>query len=510
MDPASLALAVVGTLDLCVTYGKKLINLCREQRNLESDLAEIILAIEGSLLKTETQLASLRALWDTIPSTLQEHYGDALTILQLRITGAFENVQYTVKFIHNATHLHQKVRAVYLKRRLNRVVTDLDDWKRRFDPSWYLITRVASSDIDAALNSKSPKDPSTMRLARMREAVNQAKSNGAPHQNSIFVSDALFKRERAPIAGTSRTSITSYRHGTQLVLLDRTDYTAKMPRVMGKTNVCDLAKLLLHVEPATFSLLKCEGVIEVPGETGTQFDFVFNIPKGLSSPHTLRSLLLEGSRCSLSKRFQLAKQLARSVMFVHATNFVHKNIRPDTVVVFADETGSIGPSFLIGFERIRKADGPTESVGDLEWEKNLYRHPVRQGLVPEEFFLMQHDIYSLGVCLLEVALWHSFVQINGGVSVPSSELPISDALEDKDRRRGAFAIKRQLVAIAKDQLPQLVGDTYTALVTACLCCLDKSDDNTLGDQRDLMDANGIGIGVRYIENILGKIEDLCA
>jgi hypothetical protein len=25
---------------------------------------------------------------------------------------------------------------------------------------------------------------------------------------------------------------------------------------------------------------------------------------------------------------------------------------------------------------------------------------------------MQHDIYSLGVCLLEIALWQSFIQID--------------------------------------------------------------------------------------------------
>lgn len=55
-----------------------------------------------------------------------------------------------------------------------------------------------------------------------------------------------------------------------------------------------------------------------------QFQFVLEVPKGLSSPRTLRSILAETPQCSLNHRIQLAKQLARSVTFVYTSGFVHK------------------------------------------------------------------------------------------------------------------------------------------------------------------------------------------
>jgi hypothetical protein len=46
----------------------------------------------------------------------------------------------------------------------------------------------------------------------------------------------------------------------------------------------------------------------------------------------------------------------------------------------------------------------------MAWDRNVYRHPLRQGDRPAEAYRMQHDIYSLGVCLLEIGLWESFVE----------------------------------------------------------------------------------------------------
>jgi hypothetical protein len=65
----------------------------------------------------------------------------------------------------------------------------------------------------------------------------------------------------------------------------------------------------------------------------------------------------------------------------------------------------------MGFENFRPADGNTYLTGDSNWERDLYRHPTRQGLCLQETYKMQHDIYSLGVCLLEIGAYeiHSFV-----------------------------------------------------------------------------------------------------
>ncbi|KAK3947523.1 hypothetical protein QBC32DRAFT_192510, partial [Pseudoneurospora amorphoporcata] len=50
---------------------------------------------------------------------------------------------------------------------------------------------------------------------------------------------------------------------------------------------------------------------------------------------------------------------------------------------------------------------------------------------------MQHDVYSLGVCLLEMGLWRSFVmyddygaKVGEGLRLPDGVLPSADAIKD--------------------------------------------------------------------------------
>jgi hypothetical protein len=99
--------------------------------------------------------------------------------------------------------------------------------------------------------------------------------------------------------------------------------------------------------------------------------------------------------------------------------FVHKNIQPETVLIFDDGRSPLGWSALVGFRTVRMADGKTLRHGDAAWDRNLYRHPDRQGLLPDTDYAMQHDIHSLGVCLLEIGLWRSLVAYDDPDGSPS-------------------------------------------------------------------------------------------
>ena len=191
-------------------------------------------------------------------------------------------------------------------------------------------------------------------------------------------------------------------------------------------DVRKLARTLSRMNPLTFGLLRCAGVIKhlspalktlkPPPKDGSaapveSFEFIFSVPQGLGAPESLRALLLSRSQeHPLNERFEVAKQLANSVMFVHNAQFVHKNISPETVLLLKNDSSTLGKPFLVGFEKFRLADGRTYHIGDSLWQQNLYRHPTRQGLRPIEDYRMQHDIYSLGVCLLEIGMWSSLVR----------------------------------------------------------------------------------------------------
>jgi hypothetical protein len=173
----------------------------------------------------------------------------------------------------------------------------------------------------------------------------------------------------------------------------------------------ELAGLLTSEKPREFCVPPCLGFFKIQEaykEAGN-FGFVFtapdNAPKG-SRLHTLLTSLREDSKPSLTDRCALARKLATCILYLHSVNWLHKELRSSNVVCFSQERDpSFHDPYIMGFEYSRPAgDGQsTERVRYVpEWE--IYRHPDYQGLLPSGA-RKTFDIYSLGIILIEIALW---------------------------------------------------------------------------------------------------------
>ncbi|CAG7930375.1 unnamed protein product [Penicillium olsonii] len=189
--------------------------------------------------------------------------------------------------------------------------------------------------------------------------------------------------------------------------------------------------------------------------------------------------------------FAVAKQLAISVSYVHTMGFVHKNIRPETILIFDNGVSQLGSLALVGFRSVRMADGNSLRQGDDAWDQNLYRHPDRQGVFPEAYYTMQHDIYSLGVCMLEIGLWRSFIAYN-----KRGEICLAESKEALDI--GKTKSVDGIVRLATEVLPRRMGDKFARVVVNCLTCMDETNCD-FGDNNDFQDEDGVLIGVKYIE-----------
>jgi hypothetical protein len=119
--------------------------------------------------------------------------------------------------------------------------------------------------------------------------------------------------------------------------------------------------------------------------------------------------------------------------------------------------------------------------------------------------VVQHDIYSLGVCLLEIGLWSSFVETN---KQPAALLDISEELRSRNLIQGATQIKQKFINKARAELPSIMGKKYTEVVLSCLTCLDSGVTNMFEKSDDLYDEDGILVGVAFIEKILMKLDDI--
>jgi hypothetical protein len=491
-------------------HGNNLVHMCASVKGAESEIAERVLCIESHWKRTSLQLDFLRRVWQSLDEEHRTIQKQILHVLISKLTIAISKIDSlivgnksrtsSVKDQRQQLTSVKRWKYVLLKEGLDRTIEDLETWQKMFDPSWFLILMTSSPQIDTELTRHNETSASSF-LNSTQTLRNTLRGN-AHQEGSIFLPENGLRSARIFDIPFSSSKVAQRAGSSKLFILDSVPCPAQGNVQRLTTDVRELARKLVHADPIQFGLLKCYGVVrEVTPQGARQmfFTFVFRTVEGLSVPQSLRASLLAGEgNHSLSDRLDIAKDLAKSISFVHTFGFVHKNVRPENILVSTDKPSSLGHSFLVGFEEFRTAEGHTLRFGDSAWEKNLYRHPRRQGPRPDDYYIMQHDIYSLGVCLLEVGMWESFVFYNeDGTCVQS---PILGALSEGLSIWEPILAKDLLVSLARAVLPQRMGTKYARIVETCLTCLDEENAD-FGDEREFQDADGVLVGVRYIEKV---------
>lgn len=435
--------------------------------------------------------------------THQRVQAQILDILVSKLKAALSRMQNIIRSSDDQTAVMrvQKLRYVLCKDGLDKSLHELAAWQDIFDPSWFLTMRAANSQIDLALSST---DEESKNIAiRSANHVRDALKPETENRTSIFLPSKGLESARILDVPLSSVKLAQRPGSTKWLILD----TAVMPLNADPStfvrDVRDIARKLRYWNPSTFHLFECSGVVknfQPSYEAQGSFTFIFKLPNGFGSAHSLRAVLYDKQpNHSLSERLHIARGLARAVSYVHNLGFVHKNIRPETILLLRDQESSLGSPYLVGFEAFRSADGRTMKRGDTTWNLNLYRHPDRQGEMPIEDYSMQHDIYSLGVCLLELGLFESFV-IYDDQDTPASAPTILN-LNSHDSQTGQPTMTKEcLVELARKRLPSRMGTRYSDVTITCLTCLD-SENQDFGDRLEFEDEDGILVSVRYIEKV---------
>ncbi|KAK0670323.1 hypothetical protein QBC41DRAFT_96514 [Cercophora samala] len=217
-----------------------------------------------------------------------------------------------------------------------------------------------------------------------------------------------------------------------------------------------LANMLKAADSQDFRALRCIGWSPEPLEHC--YILNFEVPHGIDNQKyvTLQHVIqkTKGSdRPSLDERLGLAFTLAKAVENWHLVGWLHQGISSFNIIFFRKPgTRRIEYSepYLHGFEFARPGSDPSigRAVDSIEF--NVYRHPDRQGTV-QRGHLVKHDIYSLGVVLLEIGLWQSALEIVRKLPSKSSGLEIQSYLMKQcDERLAHFA-----------------GESYQNVVATC-------------------------------------------
>lgn len=183
-----------------------------------------------------------------------------------------------------------------------------------------------------------------------------------------------------------------------------------------------------------------------------------NVPCESLTNILLRKEYTTGLAEDLGNRLKLAKALAWTMLELHSVNWVHRAFNPDNILLFSvqDDHGirfDWSAPYVVGFDSSRSDTGISDqqTYGRKELAIRVYTHPDRQS---KEYIRYQklHDIYSLGVVLLEIGELKSFMA--------------TDRV-DRLEKSSANQLKKLFVHKA-NALKALMGQRFAKAVVVCL------------------------------------------
>jgi hypothetical protein len=540
---AGLVLALPGLVDLTIKYIRAIDHKIAIYRNAGDHLADSLQEHDIQTSQLEVCLGFVRIASASFPAELETLVRKALA----RLTRALEIALASLEDNLDGDDRLRKWRyTMYgrseLKRDLDRVARDQLLFYRAVQ--WAVLS--GGSTVEAHLTEQQhqqqhhqeEEDSGPLaRVKRLKDAINLRLKGNDKDKNTpkMLLDEDDFSSAIYRALPHSEVGVLTLNSGTQaeaeidgsdvpnpIALVEYRPYVEQDTRKMR-----DIA-LVLHHTSESMAILPCKGFKAKVDADPARFELFFPLPAGTAQPHTLRHVLLGdesrfGVPFSLTWRLELGVRLATAVMYVHASGLVHKNIRPENLILLAGrgetsanerparpQSKTAGKLYLIGFEFARKEEEVSTRTGDDAWWRNIYRHPQRQGVHPEIDFTMLHDIYSLGVVLLEIALWRSFVLEETDRETCEKSFAVNrDAVKLSDRETGRLKSPDGIMGVfvdkAVDFIPQVFGDRYRDIVVMCLNCLD---DGGLKDISDAKDDDGITVGMAYIERILTTLEEI--
>lgn len=185
-------------------------------------------------------------------------------------------------------------------------------------------------------------------------------------------------------------------------------------------------------------------------------------------------------------------------MYLHSVNWLHKGLRSNNIIFFTPEgkTPAYDEPIIAGFEYARP-DRPEEETDrpPQPSKHDIYRHPAMLTGTGDSRSQKSHDIYSLGIVLVEIAYWRSIDEI---LNVPKNVKKAVPKVREARERLLAPAFLRDI--------ENQVGELYGAAVRKCL-----AGGTELGIPEGANETNaevGVLIQSKFSEEIVNKLEDI--
>lgn len=213
-----------------------------------------------------------------------------------------------------------------------------------------------------------------------------------------------------------------------------------------------------------------------------QFPLGFTNPSApdprASEPLSLHKLFSSPLKPPLEARYRLAKRLVNTFANLYGSEWMHKGINSKNIVfpqiyspVSVKSFASIQTALVQGFNYSRQlTQAQTIDRGKVlnDLESAIYRHPYYQGEAATGYQI-HYDIYSLGLVLLEIALWGPLMDFLAAKHRPGKDQPVALSPDmPRFHEVEATELKRRVMIRVNSELAYRVGTKYKEVVRWCL------------------------------------------
>ncbi|KAL9004437.1 MAG: hypothetical protein Q9188_002736 [Gyalolechia gomerana] len=457
-----LAVAVPGVAVSFVKCGEYIKNLADKFTNASSAIQDIRafgLDLHRGKLRLNLELAEWAFSLSNLDPVVKDAVEDSLAQLRVALIDTAGTLD---GFFDKRGDLRRTHFAFLGERKANRTLSNLRRWQGDFE-----------SIIDL-IDKQQRIVPNNLVLGR----------------DKLRVIHQLFGQDYVPVPGSSHLvadcEFNDKGIHTIKILIERRTMLEDMDQ-KERTAVLSTLASRLCTNRARQGILRCLGYRDKKTP-----ELVFELPEEVRTVQSLGATMMTSQATvnggyPLQARITLTRRLCEAVLCVHTSGLVHKSIRPDTVLLVqqaSDPQDALGSAYLTDWFMLRKVTELSSRRGSDNWTEDFYRHPRRQGRQPEERYNMGHDIYSLGILLLEVCLWEPFVQ-------PWRNPPVSQLYETRatdlniisttgsdviDELTMPLNIYKVINNLAETEVAPRMGTPLATFIISCLQCLDGKVD----------------------------------
>ncbi|KAI8941752.1 hypothetical protein NX059_002956 [Plenodomus lindquistii] len=242
-----------------------------------------------------------------------------------------------------------------------------------------------------------------------------------------------------------------------------------------ETRIGLLAAILEAEKPESFRCLQLHEWKHE--EHSRRFVYHFRIPENYKKKSiTLFDVIKNSerqSRPTLEERLTMAYNIAKAVEQWHRVDWVHQSISSHNIIFLKPEMEGYSHRWdfkaplLHGFDFARPNAKPSVGRYVENIELDIYRHPDRQGEV-RDGHTKEHDLYSLGIVLLEIGLWRSCRDMVEQRAKNQQRRRRHAPTGDEARRVAKDDMSEWLNDAVQDSLAHYLGSNYRDAVLTCL------------------------------------------